>query len=167
MEPVIVMSGAVSLAAKVAVALTVAQAVVLPDDPRLGPVRPQLEELVSRVTRAGLPADLVVSKVREGLAKGVAPERIEAAAARLTDSLQAAGKFVAERRPGAPPATELIRALAEAHLAGLALQEAEPDGSRRPATVRDRASDRGAHRSFPARLRDRSGGGAGQRRFLA
>jgi hypothetical protein len=120
------MFGVASLAAKLALALGTSGPVGLPDDVRLEPVRPRLEELVSRATRAGLPADLVVSKVREGLAKGVDPERIAAAAVRLTDSLQAAAKFVVERRPGTPLAPELVRALAEAHLQGLDLREAEP-----------------------------------------
>jgi hypothetical protein len=126
MEHETTMTGLTTLAAKIAVALAMAQAVVLPDDPRLEPVRPRLEELVGRTTRAGLPADLVVSKVREGLAKGVAADRIEAAAARLTDSLQTAGKFAAERRRGAPPPADLVRALAEAHLHGLDLKEVDP-----------------------------------------
>ena len=42
----------------------------------LAPVRAALEETIDRTTRSGLPAELIVSKVREGLAKGVPPESI-------------------------------------------------------------------------------------------
>jgi hypothetical protein len=107
---------------------------VLPQDARLEPIRPRLEAIVARATEAGLPADVVVSKVREGLAKGVDPRRIEAAVSRLYDHLEAAHKFVAQRRPGAAPAPVLVRALAEAQLAGLdlAATDALVRGARSP-----------------------------------
>src|SRR5216110_248060 len=95
----------------------------LPQDARLEPVRARLESLVARTNQAGLPADLVVSKVREGLAKGVPAERIEAAANRLAESLELARRFVAERRSG--PAPALVRALAEARSAGVELSETD------------------------------------------
>jgi hypothetical protein len=101
--------------------LGVAQAApAIPEDARLlGPVRERLRVLVSKTAEEGLPAEMVASKVREGLAKGVPVPRIEAAAVRLAESLAAAHKFVAERRPGAAPPASLLRALAEAHMAGV------------------------------------------------
>jgi hypothetical protein len=96
----------------------------LPDDARLDPVRPRLERIVGDAAGAGLPADLIVNKVREGLAKGVDPARIEAAALRLSDSLQAAQRYVASRRPGGAPG--LVRPVAEARLAGVALTSIDP-----------------------------------------
>jgi hypothetical protein len=93
----------------------------IPDDARLAPVRPRLEQLVEKTAAAGLPADVVVSKVREGLAKGVDPARIEAAATRLAESLEVARRFAAERRPGASPSAAMVRALAHAKMAGLEL----------------------------------------------
>lgn len=96
----------------------------LPEDARLAPVRQRLEETVGRAAAAGLPADVLVAKVREGLAKGVDPGRIEAAVGRLADSLAAAQRFVGERRPGKASGS-LVRAVAEARLAGLALPALE------------------------------------------
>jgi hypothetical protein len=98
----------------------------LPDDARLAAVRPRLEQLVDRATGSGLPAEMIVSKVREGLAKGVDPSRIEAAAIRLTDSLEAAQRYVSVRRPGSPSALPLVRAVAEARMAGVALAAIDP-----------------------------------------
>jgi hypothetical protein len=97
----------------------------LPSDARLEPVRPQLEATVSKTARAGLPAELLVSKVREGLAKGVDVHRIEKAVARLADGLVSARGFVAERRPEAARNPELVRAVAEAHLAKVDLKGAD------------------------------------------
>ncbi len=120
---------------KLVLALGLAQAAVLPSDPRLEPVRPRLEEVVQRLAAAGLPAEIVVSKVREGLAKGVPPERIAQAAGRLADNLASARTFLAERRPDGPHAPDLLRALAEARLAGVDLAAADPvvRGGRAPA----------------------------------
>jgi hypothetical protein len=98
----------------------------LPDDARLAAVRPRLELLVERANRGGLPAEMIVSKVREGLAKGVDPTRIEAAAVRLTDSLEAAQRYVTTRRPGSPAPVPLVRAVAEARLAGVTLTAIDP-----------------------------------------
>jgi hypothetical protein len=95
----------------------------LPSDARLEPVRPRLEQIVKKAADDGLPADLIVSKVREGLAKGVDVARIETAAGRLAESLAVARGFVAERRPAAAP--EVIRAVAEARLAGVDLVAAD------------------------------------------
>jgi hypothetical protein len=115
-----------TLTVKLALALAMAQTSLLPSDPRLEQVRPQLEEVVNRTTAAGVPAELVISKVREGLAKGVPAERIAAAAARLAENLQTARAFVNERRPGSPPAAELVRALAEARMAGVDMTGVDP-----------------------------------------
>jgi hypothetical protein len=105
---------------------TVAVRPGLPDDMRLAPVRPRLELLVDRAVREGLPAEMIVSKVREGLAKGVDPARIEAAAVRLTDSLETAQRYVTVRRPESPAPVPLVRAVAEARLAGVALTAIDP-----------------------------------------
>jgi hypothetical protein len=63
--------------------------------------------------------------VREGLAKGVDPARIEGAAARLADSLDGAQRYVVARRPGVAPGS-LVRAVAEARLAGVTLAAMDP-----------------------------------------
>jgi hypothetical protein len=127
-----------TMTVKLAMMLGVAQAAVLPTDPRLEPVRPQLEQVVQRMTASGLPAEVVISKVREGLAKGVPADRIAVAAGKLADNLQSARSYLAERRPGVAPA-ELVRALAEARLAGLELAAADPvvrSGRSAPETAR-------------------------------
>ena len=97
----------------------------LPSDARLEPVRANLQQLVQRAEAGGLPTDMIVGKVREGLAKGVEPARIEAATMRLYQNLEAAQQFVAGRRPGRPP-SGLVRAVAEARLAGVPLHAVEP-----------------------------------------
>jgi len=101
-------------------ALAASGAVSLPDDARLAPVRSELQRRVDSAAAAGLPADALVSKTREGLAKGVDPQRIASAVTRLADDLEVAQRFVAARRPGAA-APGLVRALAEARMAGLDL----------------------------------------------
>jgi hypothetical protein len=108
-----------SLKFVIALALAQAGAVALPADPRLDPVRPRLEALVTRSAEAGLPTELLVSKVREGLAKGVPADRIEAAAGRMAEGLSAAQGFVRERHPKQAPPPDLVRALAEARMAGV------------------------------------------------
>jgi hypothetical protein len=103
-----------------ATVLSLAEA-TLPEDARLGAARPRLQQLVDRATADGLPTDMIVSKVREGLAKGVDPSRIEAAAARIADSLRAAQTYLGARRT-----PRLVRAVAEARLAGVALTAVDP-----------------------------------------
>jgi hypothetical protein len=105
-----------------------AWAAPLPDDPRLAPVRSRLVAVVDKATADGLSPELIeiiVRKVREGLAKGVDPARIEAAASRLGESLTAARTFVADRRPATSRPSELVRALAEAKGAGIELHAAD------------------------------------------
>jgi hypothetical protein len=116
-----------SLTLGLALALTAgrAAAAILPDSERLDPVRPALERAVDQVEHDGLPADLIVSKVREGLAKGVSPEAIRAAVERLARSLGDADQFLhRHRKRPAPPA--LVRALAEARTAGIDLEVLGP-----------------------------------------
>jgi len=96
------------------------EAAPLPADARLDAVRGRLEQLIQRADGAGLPSEVIVSKVREGLAKGVDAGRIEAAVLRLTENLEAAQKFVVVRQTGRPPA-QLVRAVAEARAAGVPL----------------------------------------------
>jgi hypothetical protein len=105
-----------------------ADAPALPADARLDTVRAPLEKLMSRAAQDGLPAEMIAGKVREGLAKGVAPDAIRAAAERLATSLGNASRFVrAHRAAGAPPApASLIQVVAEADLAGVELDSLLP-----------------------------------------
>ena len=84
----------------------------------MAPVRAELQRRIDSSAAAGLPADALVSKTREGLAKGVDAQRIASAVTRLADDLEAAQRFVAARRPVAPG---LVRAVAEARMAGIDL----------------------------------------------
>jgi hypothetical protein len=102
-----------------------AEAPALPEDGRIDPVRGTLAEAVARASAAGLPADLLVSKVREGLAKGVDPARIQAAVARFHQALASAQALVTQRRPGAA-APVLVRAVAEAQIAGVPVETTGP-----------------------------------------
>ena len=103
-------------------ATTAAAEPALPADPRLGPVRADLERTVSKVSHEGLPADMVVSKVREGLAKGVAPEVIRDVAQRLAVNLSASAALLRAHRASQSPSPALVRVVAEARMAGV-----EPD----------------------------------------
>jgi hypothetical protein len=102
-----------------------ARATTLPGSARLDPVRPALEQTVGRAASDGLPSDLIVSKVREGLAKGIAPEAIRATAERLASDLAEAARFLRAHRHGSfSPA--LVRALAEARAAAIDLESLAP-----------------------------------------
>jgi hypothetical protein len=92
----------------------------LPPGERLDPVRPALQKLIDQTERAGAPADLIVSKVREGLAKGVPPETIRSVAEQLARDLGEANDFLREhRKTGATP--NLVRGLVEARTSGIPL----------------------------------------------
>src|SRR5256885_15651901 len=84
----------------------------LPEDVRWGSVRVRLEQMVQRAQAIGAPGELIASKVREGLAKNVAPALIEVGAARLLDGLEGVAQLLDAREQEAAPA--LVRALAEA-----------------------------------------------------
>ncbi len=100
----------------------------LPDDPRLGSARAELEALVASLVAAGLPAELVVTKTREGLAKKIPVARILVAARKLgadlaeVDVLARAGLGLrgTER---VPPG--LLAALTDARAAGAPARELE------------------------------------------
>jgi hypothetical protein len=114
------------LAARPALALALvtaapAAAATLPDSARLDTVRPALERTVDQVAREGLPPELIVSKVREGLAKGVSPDAIRVAVERLARSLGDAEQFLRPHRKR-PASLALVRALAEARTAGVDLE---------------------------------------------
>jgi hypothetical protein len=103
----------------------IAVAAMLPDSERLAPVRSSLEKIVDQAARDGLPSELIVSKVREGLAKGVAPESIRLAAERLAQSLGGADQFLKMHRKNTTSAA-LIRAVAEANISGVDLDALDP-----------------------------------------
>jgi len=92
----------------------------LPDDPRLQPIREHLAQLIQSAEAAALPSEVIVSKAREGLAKGVAPAQIEEVTVRLAWNLEAAQRYVTARRPG-PARAALVRAVAEARMAGVGM----------------------------------------------
>src|SRR5262245_31047233 len=137
-----VVGGMLSLALLIALdqaAVAAGAAPVLPDDPRLAPVRQKLEDAIARASAAGLPSELLSGKVREGLAKGVDAARIEAAVFRLAESLEAARGFVSARRQGAAPVA-LVRAVAEARMSGVSLAAIEGlVGGQQPETPARRA----------------------------
>jgi hypothetical protein len=89
----------------------------LPDDVRLASVRAHLEQVVQKASAAGLPVDMIIGKVREGLAKGVDAGRIDAAAQRVADNLGEAQQLVISHRGSAPAG--LVRAVAEARMANV------------------------------------------------
>jgi hypothetical protein len=84
-------------------------------DPRLGAEREAIARTIETAARNGLPVEILHDKLREGLAKGVAPARITAALVRLSDALATARVELAGR-PGA--SARLYRAVVDAHAAG-------------------------------------------------
>ncbi|MBI2896252.1 MAG: hypothetical protein HYY06_22025 [Deltaproteobacteria bacterium] len=85
--------------------------------PALGPEGPALAAIVEGLGRDGIPSDLVLNKVREGLAKHVPPALITRAARALAARLRAAATLVT--RGSAGDRRRVIRALAEALESGL------------------------------------------------
>jgi len=111
----------------------------LPADPRLAPVRADLEKTVATAARDGLPADMIVSKVREGLAKGVAPEVIRDVAGRLAQNLSTSATLLRAQRAGTP-SPALVRVVAEARMAGVEAESISPlAAAREPDAVVARA----------------------------
>src|SRR5262245_14922301 len=89
----------------------------LPSDPRLSTVRADLSQVVDQTYQAGLPADLLVAKIQEGLAKNVPPARIVMVVRTLATDLTAAKTFAATVVKSPSPA--LLRALVDAKAAGV------------------------------------------------
>jgi hypothetical protein len=89
----------------------------LPDDARLAASRKELQAIVDDAERAGLPAGLLVDKVREGLAKGVPPQRIAGAVRALDGALRSAQVEAGPHLPGKVPAT-VLKAIVDAHALG-------------------------------------------------
>jgi hypothetical protein len=116
LETVLVMSCAAVLMILLVVA-SEAPSPAVPADSRLDAERDHLGAVVDKTAQKGLPVDLLISKVREGLAKNVPVHEIRLAADRFAESLERAHAFVAERRPGTP-ARELVRALTDMQMAG-------------------------------------------------
>jgi len=87
------------------------------DDSRLGGSAADVRAVVDRAAAGGLPAELLVDKVREGLAKGVPPARIALVVRGLADNL---GLARAETRTAGvtAPSAALLKAIVEAHAAG-------------------------------------------------
>jgi len=92
------------------------------DEARLGPSAADVRALVDRTAASGLPAELLVDKVREGLAKGVPPARIALVVHGLADSLGRA-RSEALTAAVASPSTALLKAIVEAHGAGVGTGE--------------------------------------------
>ena len=92
------------------------------DDARLGASALEVRAIVDHAAQAGLPEQLLVDKVREGMAKGVAPARIVAVARGLEQALLRA-RTEAQPFAGSPPPPGLLKAIVEAHAAGAGEQE--------------------------------------------
>ncbi len=92
------------------------------DDARLEEVKPDLEALFERVDEAGLPGPLFEAKVREGLVKKVAPEKILAALGSLEKSCLEAKKLLEASGLKAKPAH--IGAVSQALSLGVAKKDA-------------------------------------------
>jgi hypothetical protein len=118
--------GLVGLALLIAGSVHAAPGEALPADVRLDPVRAELGATIDQAARAGLPADALYAKVKEGLAKGVAAARILAVVKTLATDYGEARAFAQQAAATAhvpTPSTAtptLWRALVDARAAGLA-----------------------------------------------
>src|SRR5262245_59891235 len=96
----------------------------VPSDPRLATVEAELAHIVERAAQDGLPTDVLVAKIQEALAKSVPPPRILVVVHTLASDLSSARAFAAPLVAGATePQAALLRALAEAKAAGIALPQ--------------------------------------------
>src|SRR5213593_4237267 len=91
------------------------------DDPRLAPVRVELQAALHKAAQAGVPEQLLVDKVREGLAKNVPAPRLLSAVRALEASLEEAQQLASSRLHATP--LPLLRAIAEARAGGASLAE--------------------------------------------
>jgi hypothetical protein len=89
----------------------------LPSDARLDPVRAALQAELDGAAARGLPDALLADKVREGLAKQIAPARIAQVVHKLAGDLAAARDEAQQHVQGAPPPA-LLKAIVDAHALG-------------------------------------------------
>ncbi len=103
----------------------------LRQDPRAAAYRdfePALSRMVSEATAAGVPPALLLDKLREGAAKGVAPDRLTSGLVSEVARLQAAALIL--RRQDAVPTDQrqyqdMLRNLSYAQAAGIGVQTLE------------------------------------------
>jgi hypothetical protein len=96
------------------------------EDERLDPVRASLEASLRAAEKEGLPSDMLLHKVREGLAKQVPPQRIAAAVQGLLGTLRTADRLLAPVPPHPQVSRpELVRLTAEALVAGASAGQLE------------------------------------------
>jgi hypothetical protein len=105
------------------VAVTLMLLVALPGDPRLQPAQAQLQATIDAAEKSGLPAELLIDKVREGLAKGVPAVRIAQVVAGLSTAL-ANARSEATPYVAHPPAA-LLKAIADAHALSVSAVEVQ------------------------------------------
>lgn len=92
----------------------------LPADLRLAETRDELQAIVDDVHQAGLPEEVIIDKVREGLAKGIPAARLLAVAREMKRRLvEARGQVDGRTRtPGVAIPSTLLRAIVEARAGG-------------------------------------------------
>jgi hypothetical protein len=92
------------------------------EDARLDEVRPELEGLFAEVDEEGLPLEIFTAKVREGLVKKVAPQKIASALEKLLITAKQASGLLEES--GREPAPGLVRFMTELLGMGVGKQDA-------------------------------------------
>jgi hypothetical protein len=85
-----------------------------------------LIRVANEASAQGVPSASLVDKIREGLSKGAAPQRIEAVVRQMATHLEAADRLIRESDPaaGRTPAGPAVTLLAEAFGGGVTLAEA-------------------------------------------
>jgi hypothetical protein len=94
-------------------------------DARLQPAAAELRSIFAQAAQDGVPDELLSDKLREGLAKGVPPARIAQVLRSLEQALGRARRE-AGTLPGSPPPKELLKAIVDAHAAGVGSPELKP-----------------------------------------
>jgi hypothetical protein len=93
-----------------------------PKDPRLAPVQPQIEQIFTAALRDGVPEQILVDKMNEGLAKNVLAPKLAQVLLGYEGRLAEAVNLA--QNPAAPPS--LLKALVEARTAGAAANDLVP-----------------------------------------
>jgi hypothetical protein len=94
------------------------------DDARLQPVAAELRQLFAAAAQEQIPDELLADKLREGLAKGVAPARILQVLHTMERALWGARSEAVAA--GAVPSRSLLKAIVDAHAAGVGAPELRP-----------------------------------------
>jgi|GEM_PF-2558296 len=100
-------------------------------------LRLRIENTLRAGTHQGVPKEVLVDKIREGIAKGVAPDRVNMALLRINQRFAFAGKIAGDLATDRQQVQAMTRVIADGLRAGLG----EKDAARIRTQVRNQAGD--------------------------